>query len=234
MLPDQYVWFAWATAFLVPWIMLYLAFPAYRAMMRWASVYTMPFGLTEPLFVPIYWNPPSLFGLAQRSGFDIESLIFTFAVGGVASVLYAALTRGSPRAFLAEPRREKAHKYHRLALAAPFIAFPILYLFPWNPIYAASVALLIAAGAAMLCRPDLKTEAWTGGLLFLAFYVLFLFGLEWTAPNYIERVWNLPALSGVLLLGMPVEELLWAFAFGMYWSGVYEHFNWRRVAQHDG
>jgi hypothetical protein len=32
--------------------------------------------LTEPLFVPDYWNPPSLFDLARRSGFDIESVIF--------------------------------------------------------------------------------------------------------------------------------------------------------------
>ena len=41
-----------------------------------------------------------------------------------------------------------------------------------------------------------------------------------------ERVWNLSALSGVLIFGAPVEELLWAFAFGTYWSGVYEHFTW--------
>lgn len=37
------------------------------------------FGLTEPLFVPKYWNPPSLFDLAQRTGFGIKSLIFCFA-----------------------------------------------------------------------------------------------------------------------------------------------------------
>ncbi len=89
--------------------------------------------------------------------------------------------------------------------------------------------MLIGAVATMLCRPDLKTKTWVGGLLFLGYYVVFLLGLEWTAPGYIERVWHLHALSGVLLAGMPIEELLFAFAFGLYWSGVYEHFTWKRL-----
>lgn len=54
------------------------------------SLATAPFGLTEPLFVPEYWNPPTLFDLAQRTGFDLESLIFCFGIGGVSSVLYSA------------------------------------------------------------------------------------------------------------------------------------------------
>jgi hypothetical protein len=43
-------------------------------------------------------------------------------------------------------------------------------------------------------------------------------------------VWNLGALSGVEVLFMPMEELLFAFAFGAYRSGVYEHFTWRHPA----
>jgi len=45
---------------------------------------------------------------------------------------------------------------------------------------------------------------------------------------HVERVWNLEALSGIILLKAPLEELLFAFSFGMYWAGVYEHFTWRR------
>lgn len=49
------------------------------------SLWTSLLGLTEPLFVPAYWNPPSLFDLAQRTRFDIESLLFSFGVGGTGS-----------------------------------------------------------------------------------------------------------------------------------------------------
>lgn len=229
MIPNQYVWFAWASAFLLPWAALYRAFPGHRHTMLWASLYTTPFGLTEPLFVPRYWNPPSLFDLAARTGFDIESLLFTFAIGGVAAVLYPALTRRGAQPVPTSERHQPLHRHHYKALVSPFIAFPVLYLLPWNPIYPGIVAMLIGAVATMLCRPDLKTKTWVGGLLFLGYYVIFLLGLEWTAPGYIERVWNLVALSGVLVLGMPLEELLWAIAFGLYWSGVYEHFTWKRL-----
>ena len=227
MTSDQYVWLT-ASAFLSPWAALYLAFPKHRQTMLWASLYTAPFGLTEPLFVPEYWNPPSLFDLAACTGFDVESLIFTFAIGGVAAVLYSILTRRGSEPMAASEKHRPLHRHHYKALAAPFIAFPILYFFPWNPIYPGIVAMAIGAAATVACRPDLKTKTWVGGLLFLGYYVVFLLGLEWSAPGYIARVWNLAALSGVRVLNMPLEELLWAVAFGLYWSGVYEHFNWRR------
>jgi len=66
---DHYVWLVWASAFLFPWLVLFVGLPRYRRAMLWSSVFTMPMGLTEPLFVPAYWNPPSLFDLAARTGF---------------------------------------------------------------------------------------------------------------------------------------------------------------------
>ncbi len=53
------------------------------------------------------------------------------------------------------------------------------------------------------------------------------------APGYIEQVWNLPALSGVLLVGIPLEELAFGFTFGLYWAGIYEHFTWHRFTAPD-
>jgi len=123
----HYVWLVWSSAFLLPWVLLYALFPQHRVPMWWASVFMAPFGLTEPMFVPEYWSPPSLFELAQRTGFDIESIIFSFAIGGV---------------------------------------------------------------------------------LFLALYSIFLLGLKWSAPGYIEQVWNLKALSGIVIYGLPIEELM--------------------------
>jgi hypothetical protein len=46
------------------------------------------------------------------------------------------------------------------------------------------------------------------------------------APRYIEVVWNHAALRGGLVYSIPFEELLFGFALGLYWSGVYERFTW--------
>jgi len=230
VIPDQYVWLAWASLFLLPWLLLYAAFPAHRRAMWWASVFTTPFGLTEPLFVPEYWSPPSLFDLAARTGFDLESLIFCFGIGGVGAVLYSVFARRKLVPFAAGEHFSRRHRFHRWAMAAPFLSFPVLVLLPWNPIYPAIVAMAVGVVATSFCRPDLIRKSWIGGLLFVVYYVIFLLGLEWTAPGYINRVWNLGALSGFSIFEMPIEELLFAISFGMYWSGVYEHFTWRRLA----
>lgn len=223
---EQYVWLAWSSAFLLPWAAIYAAFPGQRRAMRWASLFTAPFGFTEPLFVPEYWNPPSLFDLAARTGFDIESLIFSFAIGGIGAVLYNVFATVIPEPIMAAEHRSPRHRYHRAALASPAMVFLALYPLPWNPIYPSIVAIAAGALATTWCRPDLKTKTWIGGILFLGFYMIFLAGLEWSAPGYIERVWNLGDLSGIRIFRMPLEELLFGFAFGVYWSGVYEHFTW--------
>lgn len=228
MIQDKYVWLTWASSFLIPWMILLLLYPAHRKIIVWASALTALFGLTEPLFVPRYWDPPSLFDLAQRTGFDIESLIFSFAIGGVGAALYDIVTRRRPARMTSHAAADHRHRFHGLALLTPVIAFPLLNLLPWNPIYPAIAGMLLGAIATAACRPDLTANTAIGGMLFAVYYVLFMLALEWSAPGYIGRVWNLDDLTGFLVRGIPLEEILFGFAFGMYWSGIYEHLAWRR------
>ena len=155
-----------------------------------ASALTAPFGLTELWFVPKYWNPPSLFDLAHRTGFDIESLIFCFAIGGLAAAGYRVLVPTSEHALAPQARNSYAHRWHRAALASPFFVFGVLLMLPWNPIYPGIAALFAGALASGLCRPDLWRNTFVGGLVFLAIYAVFLMGLKLVWPGYIEAVWN--------------------------------------------
>jgi hypothetical protein len=119
-------------------------------------------------------------------------------------------------------------------LLIPVVAFPPLMVAPWNPIYAAIVALLLGALGTIACRPDLTRNTAIGGLVFLVYYLIFMLGLEWSVPGYIARVWNLGALSGITVYRIPLEELLFGLAFGAYWAGIYEHLTWRRSVKIGG
>lgn len=226
----HYVWLIWSAAFMIPWITIFVRHADKRSAMWRVSLATALFGLTEPIFVPRYWNPPSLFEFAERTRFDIESLIFSFAIGGIGVVLYDAIMVRSLVPMETVARHGRRHNWHRMALLGPFILFVPLYFLPWNPIYAALVSLVTGAAASVLCRPDLAAKTAVSGFLFLFLYTVFMSGLRLLAPGYIESVWNLPDLSGVLIWGIPLEELLFGFAFGMYWASVYEHFTWRTGA----
>jgi hypothetical protein len=230
----HYVWLIWSSALLLPWLALYLLNPKHRSVIWRTSLGTALFGITEPIFVPAYWNPPSLFELAQRTGFDIESFIFCFAIGGIGAAFYNTVTEQDLVPMSKAERRASQHRFHPIAFAAPYVLFVPLYFLPWNPIYPSIACLVVGAVATVICRPDLKWKTFVGGTLFLILYTIFMLGLRWLAPGYIEQVWNLPALSGALIYGIPLEEFLFSFAFGLYWTGVYEHFTWNKSVVHAG
>ena len=225
-------WLVFSSILLGIWFLIYIAKPSLSKEMFWTSLLTAPFGLTELLFVPEYWNPPSLFNLAARTGFDIESLIFCFAIGGIGAVLYESVFRVKHKKMSSHEMHSKRHRFHKLALIFPIIVFLPLYLLTkLNPIYSSSIAMFVGGIAAMLCRPDLKKKIFMGGILFLALYFTFFLLFNISYPGIVQEVWNLSAISGMLVLGIPLEELLFAFTFGMMWSSVYEHVTWHKVKE---
>ncbi|MDP4007456.1 MAG: lycopene cyclase domain-containing protein, partial [bacterium] len=194
------------------------------------SLWTSILGLSEPLFVPEYWSPPSLFDLALRMGFDIESILFAFGVGGLAVVLYERIFRVKHAKIGTEEKHQPRHKYHFLALLSAPIIFVLLLIFTdLNPIYSTFIALIGGGLFTWYCRPDLKKKMLASALLFLGLYFVYFLTLILMHPGYVEQVWNLSAISGILILGIPLEELLFAASFGFLWSSVYEHFTWKKI-----
>lgn len=220
---------AFSLVALAVWLAFFLIKRDLRREMLLVSLFTMPFGLTEPLFVPSYWHPTSLFNLAATTGFDLESLIFSFAVGGLGSILYEAFFGYRHIKIGRHEMHSPRHRFHLVAIASSAIVFVFLHLFSrLNPIYSASIAMLIGGAATILCRPDLIKRVIIGGFLFLFIYFIFFLAFVFVYPYAVESFWNINALSGILVFGIPIEELLFAFTFGMMWSSVYEHINWYR------
>ena len=124
------------------WLFLYWLKPRSRRKMLLVSLATAPLGLTEPFFVPSYWSPFTLFNLAGKTGFDLESILFSFAVGGVAAVLYEAIWGASRGKVSVHEQHQGRHRLHKFVLISPVISFLLLYLFtPLNPIYSSILAM---------------------------------------------------------------------------------------------
>jgi len=227
-------WLIWSLILLFIWGVVRYRIRSHeiRHDMLVVSLCTMLLGFTEPIFVPAYWSPPSLFNLARTTGFDIESFIFSFAIGGLGYALYMAVFPvGHEPAVPRDERINARHKYHLpLLLSAPAVFVLLLLLTHVNPIYDAIIAMFLGGIATWYCRPDLVKKMAVSAVFFLCLYTAyFLVLIVMSPPGYVERVWNLPVISGILIIGIPVEELLFALAFGFYWSTVYEHFTWKEV-----
>jgi len=227
----QYAWLIWSLLLVGIWLVVYIFLndKEKRKEMLIVSLLTSLTGLTEPLFVPVYWNPPSLFNLASLMGFDIESLIFSFAAGGIVVIIYELIFRTAHEKMEVSSHHATPHRYHLWAiLSMPIIFFILLFFTKLNPIYISVISLIVGGLATWYCRPDLKNKMVTSAFLFLGLYFFYFLTLIIMFPGYVQQVWNLQVVSGILVVGIPLEELLYAFSFGFMWSSIYEHFTWRK------
>ena len=228
----QYAWLVWSLILVCVWFTIYIVLDSQdkKREMLAISLWTSLLGLTEPFFVSEYWNPPSLFDLARRTGFDIESLVFAFAAGGIVFSFYNLLFRKSEIRMSESISHSHRHRFHRATLwSVPVIIVVLYFTISLNPIYDFIIAGVIGGLLALYCRPDLAKKMFTSAGLFLVFYYFYFLTLVVVYPGYVERVWNLKNLSGILITGVPLEELLFAIVFGLYWSSIYEHFTWKKL-----
>lgn len=98
-----------------------------------------------------------------------------------------------------------------------------------NPLHSSIIAMVVGGFATWYCRPDLKKKMIVSAFIFLALYLVYFWTLIAISPGYVEQVWNLEAISGILIIGIPLEELLFAFSFGFIWSSIYEHLAWKKL-----
>ena len=221
----------------------------------WGSFACSLLGFTEPLFVPEYWNPPSVLAYGR---WDLESFIFCFLVGGIAGV--APEWRPLRRMFLSidygiwRLSRGIYDWYQRLTgaerlqarnevvlsdddmrrdnaiLGAIFLGgFGFTAHLGLNVIYDAALTCLLVGAYVAWYRPRLRWQVWAGGIIFTVMYtvVLVLTGLRY--PTFYDDYWNLPQLSGVRIVGAPLEEYLFAFTMGVFWAPLFE--SWRSERQ---
>ena len=130
-------------ALTVVWVAVHALRDDLNASMLRVSLYTGLLGFTEPLFVPRYWNLFTFLDLAHRTGFDLESLLFAFSIGGIAFACYELLFHMGPVETIAAERDKGLHRQHTLAVLSAPALFGILSVTTrLNPIYLSAIALV--------------------------------------------------------------------------------------------
>ena len=191
----------------------------HRAEIRWGSLISAPMALTSLLFVPQYWTPPSLFDLDQKIRVGIEDVLWAAAVGGIASVIGEILLRERLAKMRGLPR--KRHFAPFVVVVVVFVALDLWH--PGKTIYNTIIAFAVGAPVIAYLRSDLIPSMLVGALSFTVMYfALFLIFLS-LYPEFIQRYYNIPNLLGIYVVGVPIEELLFAATGGAIWSVAYEY-----------
>jgi hypothetical protein len=216
--------------FFVAWMLCLLLGVRYRRQSIWGSLVSAPFALTSILFIPQYWTPPSLFNLDARYKVGIEDFLWAAAVGGIASVIGEIVLEEK----LTRTRQEKRRRHY-----APFLVLAVLLvvLQLWHPgktIYNMIAALSVCALVMLLLRPDLCWLQAVGALTFTVLYWMLFELLLRLYPNFIPQFYTVKNLLGIYVLGVPIEELLFAASGGAVWSVAYEYLQGYRLRMSGG
>lgn len=166
---------------------------------------------------PGYWTPDTLFNLSRLTGgYAIEDAFFAFFIGGIAAALYEEVLGKRIG------HRHAKHKPH-LAIKVGVVAAIVIALMKVNLIYALIGFGCAGAFTVWVQRRDLMVQSLLGGTLFLVMYTASYLCVLALFPDFVVEHYSFQNISGVLVLGLPLEEYLFAFSFGCMWTPLYEY-----------
>ncbi len=197
------------------WFILFFFKRSLRKEMIVMSLFAALLGpLSEFFYVRDYWRPTYIFSFL---GVGVEDVLFAFFIGGIAAISCELFWDRSAK------KEKRESKWVILLGVIGLVILMILnFVLKINSIYASSLALLGVGGIVLLKRRDLVKNALISGIVVLL--VMFLFYLCFISifPKIIQEWWLLDNISGILVFGMPIEELLWGFSWGFMYSPFYK------------
>ncbi len=199
-------------------------------------------------FTADWWQPETVFGGSA----GVEDFILGFTNAGIVSVGYLLFFReleaknqnchSGANAIESHELTDgdKLKRFYHYAFASfqndkfkiitPLIITPIVttLLFFMNvpSFYANCLGILAAIIYILIQRKDLIKISVVSGLLLLILSLPIYFLLMYISPGWVEAIWMIDKLSGIIVLGIPVEDYIWYFLSGAvigimypYWSG---------------
>jgi hypothetical protein len=220
----SYAYITMAMAFIVTWVVLFIFLSRSRPAIVWTSLMlTMAGPVATHWVVPSYWRPIYLVHISYKGwDFGLEDFLITFAVAGISAGIFEsiALRKG----FTELPRVTGIVLLRIFAFCVlGFLLMVLLVLvLGLTPIHALLLTVLIPSSLILYRTPKIiplvLPVSVIFGLLFWLFYIIIMLPLF---PGLIQALWNLDATFGIFLLGIPIEEMLWAFTTVLFAGPVY-------------
>lgn len=189
--------------------------PGHRKPTLLSAVLGIPGAAYSLVFVPTYWNPVRILALP----IGIEDVLFSFANGGLVWLLVAVWTPGIRVSIDAATVAKRW-----LAVTAAFTLLLVVIARGGVPVmHAGLVGAAVILGAMLWRRPAHWPLAVRGAIAFTILYGAVLFGSLHIWPGALSQ-WDTRVLSGIVFLGAPVEEMIWALAYGAVYPVVMAFF----------
>lgn len=170
-----------------------------------------------------WWRPPTITG----TKIGIEDFLAGFSSGGIMAVAYEVCFRRH----LYKMRNMCVHCPGQSTLLL-LMALLTSWLF-WGvgitSFWASTVSMTIVAGVLFYYRRDLFWNGVLSGVLMAFISLVAYFTIMFVSTGWIDHTYQWQTLSGILVLGVPVEEFVFWFLAGLVFGPFYEYWQGEKL-----
>jgi hypothetical protein len=200
------------------WLIIFLWKKELRGEILTTSLIFSVMGFSEIIFKE-YWSPKSVFGLIESIGFGFEDILFCFFLGGISATIWEVLF------FKKERHLKQRIKNHHILSAGCIMVLLMLILekiFPMYTIFTSCIFMIfVVFMGCFRYRKDLILYLLESGVVFMLFYILVL-KIVFAPVEYFSKFYHFEYLTNFQIIGIPLEEYMFGFAFGVLGSFIYK------------
>lgn len=203
-----YLFFSLAFLFLFT-VGFFLTPMKFRPSVLLSALLSAPTSLATFVFVPYYWNPKRIVPFELGP----EDIFFSFSTGGIVwLIVILYLTRNYN---IIITQKIKLMRYGIFVIIGCLI-YMVCLLSKMRIMLSTVITVCILGTPILMKRWNYWKLCLIGASGFIIVYVAFLKGFLTVYPEFIEH-WSLEYLYGITLIGLPVEEIMWAAVTGAVW-----------------
>ncbi|MES2023284.1 MAG: lycopene cyclase domain-containing protein [Patescibacteria group bacterium] len=206
-------------AFFPVWLILYFHRKDLRQEMIFMGVMIAIGAIFLEAFVwtKDWWQPKTITGTVV----GIEDALLGFLLGGIIASVYEEIFKDKLVRIRGKKKDHHVKHFVIVVLLSIFIGNFTFFYLNMHSYYASLLSMLIPTLVIYFYRKDLIILSLATGviitLISIPVYCISFF-LDPTAINY----WFYQNISGIMPLGIPIEDLVWFFVTGMFLAPLYE------------
>ncbi|MEK7116961.1 MAG: lycopene cyclase domain-containing protein [Patescibacteria group bacterium] len=228
-IPFRFAYITLTIPFLIIWLILFFVRKDTRKeQLRMSYIVAIIGPISELIYFKDYWFPQSVFPIfINKFPLMIEDILFGFAIGGIAAVIYEVIFRKQLSKFSVHSKYTIKSIYIVLTFALVLIG---LIKFGVNSIYASAIAFFVSALILLILRHDLFVNAVGSGVgVMLVMFACYFFLFNILASNteeLLKQGWIIRnSILDMRIANIPLTEMVWGFTWGFLAGPWYEFAN---------
>jgi len=209
----------------VEWLWVFLTRKDLRNMMLGFGIILSIVGMFMGYFwwTTDWWHPATITGTKV----GIEDFISGVGIVGMTMAIYPLLFK---KKIVGASFSSYKKLLSRTLLLAAFVimTYFFIYFLKLPTFYSVYLSLFMGSIIIFIHRKDLLIPGFATGILMVIFMVPIYWIIILTTPHWVEATYNFNHLSGVLITGIPIEELIFFFFWGMFLGPFYEYWTGAR------